>query len=385
MMVGAFSMNKVTRLIKRIAILLVIVLVSHGLLAQGKNFQLIGRIEGVSTGKAVLNIFWFSETEKPFSDTASIVNGEFNFRGTIPSPVLADITILPNKLRMAVFLEGGTVSVRGDTSLNGRSEFLPVTVTGSNSHREYEGIASYSRREVDSLYALTLHESDAARKTALRDQIDRLNEKITDNTIRFIETHLNSPVSAYYMIFNTSDYNMSFRQLKKIVTGFGPVPKSTPYYKRIREEYDVIAKIQPGMKAPEFVLKTPEDEPFALSGLKGKYVLLDFWASWCAPCRQSFPRMKDTYERYRDKGFEILGVSDDSKKEAWLKAIADDKLPWAQVVDEFPVRYKPARVCTLYGIHYLPTTILIDREGMIIAKNLHEQELEDTLARVLKE
>ena len=94
--------------------------------------------------------------------------------------------------------------------------------------------------------------------------------------------------------------------------------------------------------------------------------------------------MKELYARFHGKGFEILGISDDSKKDAWLKAVADDSLPWLQVVDEFPEKYKPACVGTLYGTHYLPATILIDGQGTIVGKNLHGGELEDTLRRVLR-
>lgn len=201
--------------------------------------------------------------------------------------------------------------------------------------------------------------------------------------MEFVETHLNSPVSAYIMMFNTNDYNVDFKKLNKIFMGFGPLVKSSYYYKKIKAEFNGIKLIQPGKQAPDFTLNTPDNKPLTLSSLKGKYLLLDFWASWCQPCRQSFPQMKDIYKKYHDKGVEFLGISDDSKLDAWKKALADDQLPWLQVVDEFPEKYKPARVGTLYSVHYIPSTILLDKTGKIIAKNLHGDELEKMLNELL--
>ena len=353
-------------------------------LAQSGNFRLDCQIQGMNEGKAILSIVSFSDTESPVRDTAVIEKGQFTFKGALKSPVLADISILPNRLRMSVFLETGHMKMKGsvtDTTLSG---MLRVNVSGSKSHQEYERVSSFKRNEIDSVFNRSRIEKDEERKAALRARVDELNELITKNNIKFVQSHLNSAVSAYYMIFNTSDYNMPFSQLKHIVTNFGPVPKSTPYYRRIKDEFDILANIQPGEVAPDFSLNKPDGQSMSLSSLKGKLVLIDFWASWCLPCRQSFPRMKELYAKFRNRGFEILGVPDDSKKEAWLKAMNDDNLPWPQVIDEFPEKYKPARVGTLYGVHYIPSTVLVDKEGKIVDKNLDDKKLDETLEKMLE-
>ena len=116
--------------------------------------------------------------------------------------------------------------------------------------------------------------------------------------------------------------------------------------------------------------------------LRGQYVIVDFWASWCQPCRAGVPAMKELYAKYHDKGLEILGVSNDTNHEAWKKAIGEDQTPWIHVVDEFPEKNKPARVISQYGVHGIPAYFLLDKEGKIIGKMNHN-ELEAKLAELL--
>jgi peroxiredoxin len=370
-----------------------VLLVAGTVFAQNEKFLLKGQIHGIVRGKAILNLISFSDTEKPLSDTAVIGRGHFTFHGRLKSPVLSEISILPNRLRMAVFLEAGELIVSGNVKDTTPSGMLRIKVYGSKSHQEYQTVASFKCDDIDSVFylsrmndsAVNLSMEEYQRRSALLiSRIHDLNELITKNNIKFIQTHLNSAVSAYYLIFNTNYSNMPFAQLKAVVAGFGPIPKSTPYYQRIKEEFDILAKIQPGEFAPEFSLNKPNGQPLALSSLKGKCVLIDFWASWCVPCRESFPKMKEVYSKYRDRGFEILGVSHDSKKEEWLKAVSDDHLPWPQVVDELSIKNKHTRVGRLYAIHHLPTTVLLDRTGKIVANDLHDEELEKTVAELLK-
>lgn len=138
---------------------------------------------------------------------------------------------------------------------------------------------------------------------------------------------------------------------------------------------------QIGDLASEIMLKDANDEVFKLSSLKGKYVLIDFWASWCGPCRQENPNVVNVYNRYKDKGFTILSVSLDNSKERWLGAIQQDGLTWPNHVSD--LKGWQSEAAALYAVRGIPATFLIDKEGIIIAKNLRGAALEDKLAELL--
>ena len=134
-----------------------------------------------------------------------------------------------------------------------------------------------------------------------------------------------------------------------------------------------------GAEAPGFSGESPEGETITLESLRGKVVLIDFWASWCGPCRRENPNVVRVYDEYKDKGFEILGVSLDNKRDRWVKAIADDKLTWPQISDLQGWRSAVARQ---YGVSSIPQTVLLDAEGRILARNLRGAALEQKLAEV---
>ena len=135
-------------------------------------------------------------------------------------------------------------------------------------------------------------------------------------------------------------------------------------------------RLAEGKVAPEFSFPTPDGKKkLGPQDFKGKILVLDFWASWCRPCRASFPEMKKLYAEYHKKGVEILGITNDSRKDNWLKALEEDQLPWLQVIDEFPIRNRPAKIATLYAIPYLPTLMLIDPDGKIVGKAKDKHEL----------
>ena len=136
-----------------------------------------------------------------------------------------------------------------------------------------------------------------------------------------------------------------------------------------------------GSPMPDFTQTDTSGKPVSLSSFRGKFVLIDFWASWCGPCRKENPNVVSLYEKYHAEGFEIFGVSLDKTRAAWIKAIADDRLPWMQVSD---LGYWKSAPAVLYGVTSIPFTLLIDRDGKIIAKKLRGEDLEQKLAELMK-
>jgi thiol-disulfide isomerase/thioredoxin len=160
-----------------------------------------------------------------------------------------------------------------------------------------------------------------------------------------------------------------------------PAFKSSPEGLKMADQIAVAKHVEIGQTAIQFTQNDVNDVPVSLSSLKGKYVLVDFWASWCGPCRMEYPFLHKAYDKYKGKNFEILGVSLDSKKDTWIKSIADNNFKWLLVCDMKGFKNDAA---LSYGVHAIPQSFLLNPEGIIIAKNLRGNDLLEKLEEVLK-
>lgn len=173
-----------------------------------------------------------------------------------------------------------------------------------------------------------------------------------------------------------------FDYYTKVIKALDGKANGNEYYDALSAEVKAMRKLAPGSPAPEISLAQPNGETLSLSDLKGQYVLIDFWASWCGPCRRENPNVKKVYEKYHDKGFEILGVSLDKNRNAWLAAIEQDGLTWPHISD---LKYWSSAVVPEYNITGIPLTVLVDKEGNIVEKNLRGPALEKKLAEIFGE
>lgn len=191
----------------------------------------------------------------------------------------------------------------------------------------------------------------------------------------------NPPSIAAIVAAGALDPDKEFAFLKQLHQQLAELYPDSEYVLDFGKRLEEISKTVIGQPAPEIALPDPEGKEIRLSSLRGKYVLIDFWASWCGPCRRENPNVVRIYNRFKDKDFEILGVSLDRDKEQWLKAIKEDGLHWIHVSD---LKFWQSAVVPLYRIQGIPMTVLVDKNGIIIDKNLRGQALEERLAELLQ-
>ena len=185
-------------------------------------------------------------------------------------------------------------------------------------------------------------------------------------------------------LLNQRAYRMDDpKELEAIINGFDPKLSGLSYTKDLQATLKIKKATAVGEIAPDFTQNDPNDKPVSLSDFRGKVVLVDFWASWCGPCRKENPNVVEAYNKFKNKGFTVLGVSLDrpTDKDKWLKAIEDDKLTWTHVSD---LKYWDNEVARQYGIRSIPSSLLIGKDGKILAKNLRGEDLHTELKKLLK-
>ncbi len=232
-------------------------------------------------------------------------------------------------------------------------------------------------QQLNTEFGAASREKDDEKMEELRDKFIEMQAS-TNDLIKAKIREMGSSLAVLQAV-NYIDKDQEFPFIDSIAT---VVNTEIPDYKIKRdfiEEIEKLRKLAVGSPAPDISLPDPDGNIVKLSSLKGSYVLIDFWASWCGPCRKENPNVVRLYQQYHDQGFEIFGVSLDRKAEDWVKAIKDDGLTWVQVSD---LKYFESEAARDYNINAIPATILLDRDGNIIAKNLRGKMLEDKLAQL---
>jgi peroxiredoxin len=227
-------------------------------------------------------------------------------------------------------------------------------------------------------------EAETAKKTEetkkLDNQLKEMDGKQMEEKVSYVKSIIKSPVAPFLLNSLASSF-ADPSKLEKLIDGFDPALAEYKYVKTLKETLAVMKITSVGVMAPDFTQNDPNGKPVKLSDFRGKYVLVDFWAAWCRPCRGENPNVVAAYKKYSKKNFTVLGVSLDREKDAWLKAIADDKLTWTQVSD---LKYWGNEVAKLYGVQSIPANFLLDKKGRIVGKNLRGDELEEALAKLVK-
>lgn len=196
---------------------------------------------------------------------------------------------------------------------------------------------------------------------------------------KFINEHPNNFVSLQALPFLNPDADLEI--FKKMSENLNKTFPTNGWVINLSKRVEQLNFLAAGTFAPDFTIQTPENKNISLKDFRGKYVMVDFWASWCKPCRAENPEVIKIYNKFKDKGFTIFGVSLDQNKDAWVEAIKKDGLVWSHGSD---LKYWDAAPAKLYNVSSIPYNVLVDKEGKIVAKNLHGPDLESKLAEVLK-
>ncbi|MFC2097574.1 redoxin domain-containing protein [Bacteroidota bacterium] len=348
--------------------------------SQQPIFTINGTIEGAEEGKILLQ-----KRDKAgyvVMDSVDIIGGAFTITGSLEYPEMVYLSRIGERGRMMFFLENSeiTINTYADSLHKG-------TVTGSIANDEYNGYQDAlseigkEMSELNKPYREAMEEGDEETIKEIMDKVDVIRAKQKQYQFDFIREDPTSYVGAFVLQSLAGNIE-DVVEFEELANNFDSSLDSVSYIKDTKEKIEVAKKTAIGQPAPDFTMNDPEGNPISLSSLQGNYLLVDFWAAWCGPCRRENPNVVEAYKKYHDKGFDILGVSFDrpGEKDKWVQAIEDDGLTWYHISE---LKYWDNTARYLYGINGIPANVLLDADGIIIAKNLRGEKLHEKLAELL--
>ncbi|GGH67981.1 peroxiredoxin [Filimonas zeae] len=339
------------------------------------GFTVKGNVQGLPD-KTLVYLAGSGETDTLAKDY--VKQGSFMLKGVADGPNTRLLVVPALNKRQIIFMGNDAVNISGSMEQG-------LTITGNGPHADYEEFMLFIKPLYDYVDFYRQQMQNARVRESKDSAMIQLNTAYTiyqTSIDRFINNKPASVMSALLLAYSyDTDPNKDAALLERRVALLKPEALNNRFGKGIK---DVIAASKAGAvgtQAIEFTQNDTEGKPVSLSQFRGKYVLIDFWASWCGPCRGENPNVVAAYQKFKDKGFTVLGVSLDQNKAEWLKAIKADNLTWTQVSD---LKYWNNEVSRAYRIESIPSNLLVGPDGVIIAKNLRGQDLFKKLAEVLK-
>ena len=385
---------------KKFAFILLISTILASCAGKKDKYTINGIIKGVDTGMIYLQKddgdHWVS------IDSTRLEKGSFIFKGGVDIkkysypkrffyffsyksnekadiPEMMHIAMPDNQILLPVFVENSKIEVQIYSDSLEKS-----TVKGSATHDFYQQYLTMNEslnKKMDEVNmqwkkAKDTHDSATMKRT---DSIStELDKEMKKQLVAFVKTN-NKTVVSPYLVFRNS-WQFELPDLEEIMTAMDTNLNNSQYTLALKKRVAILKNVAIGEMAPDFTMNDSTGKPVTLSSFKGKIMLLDFWASWCGPCRAENPNVVKAFQAFNKKGFDVLGCSFDRNREKWLKAVRDDKLSWNHVSD---LKLWGNAAGKLYGVNSIPANVLLDKDQMIIGRNLRGEDLMKKLTEIL--
>lgn len=348
---------------------------------EDKNaYTITGKVEAKDSTIVYLEALSFNRKVDPEKlDSAIVKNGMFEFKGVASEPAFNIIRVnapSENSKFVRLVVEPGKISANLDS----------MTIRGTKSNDDYQAYINKTNPLIDQAKAIiekskTIAETDEESMKKLREEFDNIGAQRTKESLIYVKDNLNNPSGIAMFIYESSQFETD--EIKEILGMLSAKDKELAPIKKIAKRMDAIENTAEGKPFVDLKSKNQDGKDIALSDYAGKnkLVLVDFWASWCPPCRKDMPEVVELYKKYQPKGFEVVGVSLDEDAEAWKNALTAMNMTWPQMSD---LKGWESDMAGEYAVNSIPHTVLIDQDGKIIAKNLRGEELAKKVAEILK-
>lgn len=347
------------------------------------NIKIDGSIRNFKGTKLYIHHRW---NDAELLDSAKVINGKFTaiLKSVEPNLYWFSVDRVTTQPTENVFFFADQTPLKA--TLIGDS-MAYSTIQGGQCQLDYLEYRNFInslvviQQKMQADFNLAVQNNDVNTQNAIKAEYQNLNGQYITGLKNFIRSHPTSPVSAYILC---NDFSASGIPMADVIETQALIDKSlytTSYMKTVNKRIEESKGTTVGYTATNFSQLSTDGKKVSLTDFRGKYVLIDFWASWCKPCRMENPNVVAAYNRYKDKGFTVLGVSMDSNRDPWLAAIQQDNLTWTHVSD---LKGWGNEVGKIYGVTGIPANYLIDKEGKIVAKDLRGNFLEEKLAEIIK-